>query len=358
MTTRPIPQCLVCRRLDSPLDTDVASLHQTCAAYPDGIPSEIWQNMFDHRQPHGDDQGLQWDGLDGMTFPEWALAGHLSAANSVKTYRIVGRPAGGLPFNVDPKSIDLSKVQDDWERQLERVLTAWVAVTADQRRQIVEQVRHAVNNDDLNAIAKISVTSNQAAEILTEAMNQMAATAAEAMQREAADQGVQIEAVPGHPELHSATAAAIAALLGAGLANAASRDAMRRYAPQASGDDVAAAVGEHLDGLSDAYLRDNLGNTLTGAQNDGRLTTALAGPEVALYSSEKMDKNTCAPCEHVNGKWLGNSSQMSMVYATYPNGGYVDCLGGPRCRGTIVAVYRPQQVDTNHGEDESVPVAP
>jgi hypothetical protein len=269
-------------------------------------------------------------------------------AGNMRIIRIMGRPAGGLPFNIDVTQIDLSAVQAAWERQLSRVLDAWVSITGDQRRRIIEQVRAAVNADDLNAIAKISVSSTEAADLLTKAMNEMALIASQHMVTELNDQGLHAHPVPGHPDLHGSYAAATATLLAAGLANAGAREALRRYAPSASGDDVANAVGAHLDGLSDAFLRTNLGLALTAAQNDGRFATIKAAPEVALYASEVMDKNTCGPCRAVNGKWLGNNTQMDMVYATYPNGGYTECLGGPRCRGTVVAVYRPRQVDTNH----------
>lgn len=53
--------------------------------------------------------------------------------------------------------------------------------------------------------------------------------------------------------------------------------------------------------------------------------------------------HNCSPCKSVNGKWLGNTDQMDMVLASYPGGaygGYVNCLGRERCRGTICGVWR------------------
>jgi hypothetical protein len=31
-----------------------------CAAFPEGIPEEIWNGEFNHRKPHKEDQGLQY----------------------------------------------------------------------------------------------------------------------------------------------------------------------------------------------------------------------------------------------------------------------------------------------------------
>jgi len=33
---------------------------QACAAFPDGIPSEIINGHFDHRKPHVGDHGIQF----------------------------------------------------------------------------------------------------------------------------------------------------------------------------------------------------------------------------------------------------------------------------------------------------------
>jgi hypothetical protein len=63
----------------------------------------------------------------------------------------------------------------------------------------------------------------------------------------------------------------------------------------------------------------------------------------AYYANETLDANTCRNCAAVDGRWLGNS--LEEVERTYPNGGYIDCLGRERCRGTVVAVFRPETVD-------------
>ncbi len=75
--------------------------------------------------------------------------------------------------------------------------------------------------------------------------------------------------------------------------------------------------------------------------------------------------STCKPCKEVNGRWLGNISDLDQterhprdrtgVLALYPDGaygGYIFCLGGVYCRGTVTGVWRPKQVGPNGEDDE------
>ena len=251
-------------------------------------------------------------------------------------------------MNVSPADINLSAVQADFEAHLGRLLAAWAPVTADQQREIADQIRDAIDRDDVAALAKLSASTADAEAALLAAMNEMALVAAQRVVDEAAAQHVNISAAELDPDRFRLGATVMTELLAAGMANAAAREAMRRYSPGASGAEVSRAVQEYLGGLSDAFARENLGGALTGAQNAGRLETQLAGPTAAIYASEWMDRNTCRPCREINGKWIGNSDEadiQSKVDAIYPNGGYVHCLGGVRCRGTTVAVWRPETVE-------------
>ena len=250
-------------------------------------------------------------------------------------------------FNLAAADIDLSQVQKDWEKQLRELLKQWTDITRDQIDSIVDQVRSAINSDDLAALAAISVSTTAAVEALTEAMTDMALTAAKRVTREAAAQDVRLDPVASDSATFAAVAVALSALLAEGLTNSAGREALRRWSPAMTGDEVAQAVREHLGSLSDAFLAANLGSALTSAQNTGRLNTALSGPSAAVYASEQMDGNTCKPCQRINGKWLGNIDDPDIaakVSAVYPNGGYKDCLGGARCRGTVVFIWRQEQV--------------
>jgi hypothetical protein len=62
-----------------------------------------------------------------------------------------------------------------------------------------------------------------------------------------------------------------------------------------------------------------------------------------MYASELLDENTCVNCEKIDGHKYDTESEAT---SDYPSGGFADCLGGPRCRGTIVAVYGEGQDQT------------
>lgn len=52
----PVVQCASCKHFDGgDLERNV------CTAFPGGIPREIINGDFDHRQPHPEDNGIQYE---------------------------------------------------------------------------------------------------------------------------------------------------------------------------------------------------------------------------------------------------------------------------------------------------------
>jgi hypothetical protein len=54
--TFPAPQCWTCKHFDK-------KSKATCKAFPEGIPSEILFNAFDHTKPYSGDHGIRFEPL-------------------------------------------------------------------------------------------------------------------------------------------------------------------------------------------------------------------------------------------------------------------------------------------------------
>lgn len=326
----PTSQCGTCVHFRSPFSQKDFGGGPFCAAFPDGIPDEIYDNLVDHRRSVDGDHGVRWEPDGDVSFPDWAKASPTARSTAV------------LVNAVDPRQVDLTAVQRDWEQRLDDLIANWGGITAHQRDEIVDRVRAAITANDIAALASLSVSTAEATEALKAAMTEMALSAAAGYVTEAAAQDVRVDPVASDGAVFDSVAAATAAFLAQGLANAAGREALRRWSPSTTGDDVSAAVRDYIDSLSDTFVRDQLGGALSSAQQTGRVNTMLAGPSAALYASEVLDKRSCDPCRAIDGRWIGNTDDPAIqdkIEAVYPNGNYRDCEGGVRCRGTIVAVY-------------------
>lgn len=248
--------------------------------------------------------------------------------------------ASKLPDEDHP---DLTPVQDEWQRALDHILGQWPDITGAQRQQILDQVERIVSSGSVNDLLTLSVDTAAATALILQAMTTLGSAAAGHVVDEAAEQDVEITPVPPRADGLSPIAQVIAGQLGMGLVMTAIREALRRWNPAATPEDVISGVRQQLEGLTDAQPRAMIGSALTQAQRQGRMNTLRAAPTAAWYASEQLDKNTCGPCKAVNGKWLGNSI-IDNVNRLYPTGGYIDCEGRDRCRGQVIGVWRPKQV--------------
>src|SRR5205814_6035340 len=124
----------------------------------------------------------------------------------------------------------------------------------------------------------------------------------------------------------------------------AGREAARVRAPGVPDADVVDHVSGQLEQLS-VNADASLGGALTNAQNQARQKTFRTGPVGALYATEAMDTNTCRPCREVHGRFVATTDDLAPLLKLYPTGGYIDCLGRWRCRGSVTGVWRPKTTD-------------
>ena len=74
-----------------------------------------------------------------------------------------------------------------------------------------------------------------------------------------------------------------------------------------------------------------------GASNGGRFDNAEPIGPLDAWASEIMDKNTCKACSHIDGKDFDTWEEARAAYPDF--GGYTNCSGGSRCRGTLVIEF-------------------
>jgi hypothetical protein len=253
--------------------------------------------------------------------------------------------------------------REDWEDRLDDLIDAWAGVSADQRADLADQITKVVDSGKPEGLATLKASTDAGVEALTEAMFAQAAAAGVRMAESAAEAGVTISPVTpitpttnllmdvvrlGSPKYLAGLASDLKAIakvgvsyLSGGYVASAAREAMRIWAPGSTGKEVAKAVTEHLEGLTDATLRAELGGAIWAAENEGRFATLEqaetdGNPAARYEASERRDTNTCGPCSQVDGKTF---SKLSEVQAEYPCGGYRHCDGRARCRGTVEPIW-------------------
>lgn len=259
----------------------------------------------------------------------------VAAASSTATTGTVGHRA---PSVVEAEAgVDFETLQRQWQTDTEAAVSEWAPVREAQIDALTAQVLAAVNEGNLAALATVSAPV-LGVEIIEAAMMRSAETGVATATAEGVVQGV----VVGYGDVEllrptiRARAQATATLMARALSDSAARNAIMRYGADLAGDVVAAAVRQHLTDLSTAYLTDTIGGALTQAQNTGRRVVMSTEPSARIYASELMDNNTCTACANTDGRQYDT---MAAAEADYPTGGNAECAGGPRCRGTLVAVY-------------------
>jgi 2'-5' RNA ligase len=292
--------------------------------------------------------------LDAMRAATEGLAAELGVPVRVTgRTRTTARTAAAGPLRRQPTEleirsrVDFAQMDKAWHEAVDATVEAWSEVQAAQREQITAAVKAAAEADDLSRLDEFTVDTSDGARLLIARMIGYAREAGEQQQAEAEAQGVNVPEWSLDDE--ALTAAAIrdrlrqigrtaARVLGVGLVQSAVRQAMRVWG-SGSAAQVAAQVDEHLASLSGAAVEEQVGAAMTAAQNEGRMAVLAVAPPAEYTATEILDRNSCSPCRDIDGTRYTN---LPDARAAYPSGGYTGCLGGARCRGTLVTVW-PQE---------------
>lgn len=244
--------------------------------------------------------------------------------------------------------VDFAQMDKAWHEAVDATVEAWADIQEAQREQITAAVQAAAEADDLDRLDTLTVDTDDAGRLLIARMIAYAREAGDAQQAEAEAQGVDVPEWSLDDE--ALTAAAIrdrlrqigrtaARVLGVGLVQSAVRQAMRVWG-SGTATQVATQVDEHLAGLSGAAVEEQIGAAMTAAQNEGRMAVLAVAPEATYVSTEALDRSSCKPCRDIDGT---EYDTLTAARVAYPSGGYTGCLGGPRCRGTLVTVWPQEQ---------------
>lgn len=254
-------------------------------------------------------------------------------------------PLRRQPTDLETRShADFAQMDRAWHDAVDATVKDWADVQDAQRKQITAAVKAAAEADDLDHLDTLTVNTEDGARLLIARMITYAREAGEQQQAEAEAQGVTVPEWSLDDE--ALTAAAIrdrlrqigrtaARVLGNGLVQSAVRQAMRVWGSGTAAQ-VAAQVDAHLAALSQATVEEQVGAAMTAAQNEGRFAVLAVAPPAEYVATEILDKNSCKPCRTNDGRRYTN---LTDARAAYPTGGYTECLGGARCRGTLVTVW-------------------
>lgn len=212
--------------------------------------------------------------------------------------------------------------RDEWLPEQVQVLREAVIEAAEDGAEALAQVRAPVVGADA----------------LADVLYDLAVRGAEEAVAELDAQGLSLD-VPGEDtlrELVTDHARAVAQQTADGLSLAASRRAVQLLGGGLTPAELADEVADYLEGLEHRWERDQLAGAAQQAVNAGRFAV-FEGVEVAagFYSSELLDAATCGPCRDEDGT---EYESVVEARARYPSGGFRECRGGPRCRGTVVVV--------------------
>lgn len=243
--------------------------------------------------------------------------------------------------------------QDDWEQALASLLLQYRSILSANRTDLVDRALAAMKAGREQDLVLAAPGVGHGPDLVKQAMVGVARRAAQALVDEALRQGVVIDLdrVKIDAEAMGGTARARALYYSGWMAQQATAKALQVYGPSPKGFIAAAdEIDKFLGSLSTQALKDQFGAALTAAQNRGRLAVLEAAPESAgtahYVAAEFLDKNTCDNCRRIDGEPFDT---LEAAEEAYPTGGYHDCLGLMRCRGTVVAVWGGNDPESDRG---------
>lgn len=242
---------------------------------------------------------------------------------------------------------DFALMDRTWKEQVGSLMADVKPLMDAQIVSLNAQVLKAAQADELDTLNTMQLDSADLERVIDEHMVRVANQAGKRQQREAEAQGVT---VPRWELASGALTASVgltlirqvarvtANLLNGSLVRSAAQRALSLVGrPSITPMGVADDVSTYLRGLSDRSTLDSLGGAVSAAQNEGRRTVLSAAPPASFYeSTEILDKNVCSACRAEDGT---RYDTLEAATRAYPSGGYRNCLGGIRCRGTIIAVW-------------------
>jgi hypothetical protein len=251
-------------------------------------------------------------------------------------------PLPARPLRRQPNEFEIAASVDfaTMDNTFQAALDLLVADVRSLIRYQVDELHDAIveANGDLDAIMEISANP-QHSEIIRAQLVQVAQRAATEASQEAMRQGISAP-VPNLDDLLAALAerSVVAdTMITREVNSAAIRRAVRMTGGTLEPSEVANQVRDELAAMVWQAPRDILSGAVQGAQNSARaLYFRRDDATGSYYASEILDDRTCDLCEAVDGQQYVS---MDDAERDYPFGGFVDCLGGGRCRGTIVKVY-------------------
>jgi hypothetical protein len=271
------------------------------------------------------------------------------AGGGRRSKRVAAAPDAPSPVNLPDRNLrrqpydhevaaatDFARIDEEWNAKRDALFDAVKELQAAQVDELHDLIVAA--DGDLVQLSGITVEDTTHEAILA-SMQEMADEGIDQAATEAEDQGVTKAKRPKLSELEdslTARAKAVGQILTKELAGAAGKKAMDLTGGSLSPEEVAASVKEHLMGLTKARVKDQVSGATSNAQNSGRKLTMRRNDPTNIYSSELLDENTCQACTGEDGTSFTN---MDEAEVSYPGGGFAECEGGERCRGTLVATY-------------------